>query len=131
MTFFLFYQAKYAIRCVSEVSGARAETGRRQTHNLSWPDFLLLSKAASERCSMKKPFLKIMQYLQENTCVGVSFLLNVANQNIVKFFRNIYFENVCELLLLRYVEKTSVYVDWRVTRNFSGQGRFLKIKIKY
>ena len=80
---------------------------------------------------MKKPFLKIMQYLQENTCVGVSFLLNVANQNIVKFFRNTYFENVCELLLLRYVEKTSVYVDWRVTRNFSGQGRFLKIKIKY
>ena len=80
---------------------------------------------------MKKPFLKIMQYLQENTCVGVSFLLNVVNQNIVKFFRNTYFENVCELLLLRYVEKTSVYVDWRVTRNFSGQGRFLKIKIKY
>ena len=73
----------------------------------------------------------LMQYLQENTCVGVSFLLNVANQNIVKFFRNTYFENVCELLLLRYVEKTSVYVDWRVTRNFSGQGRFLKIKIKY
>ena len=31
--------------------------------------------AVARRCSVKKMFLKISQNLQENTCVGVSFLI--------------------------------------------------------
>ena len=30
-------------------------------------------EAVARRCSMKKVFLKILQNLQENTCVGVPF----------------------------------------------------------
>ena len=29
------------------------------------------------RCSTKKVFLKISQHIQENTCVGVSFSINL------------------------------------------------------
>ena len=31
------------------------------------------NRSSQQRCSIKKIFLKILQYLQENTCVGVSF----------------------------------------------------------
>ena len=30
------------------------------------------------RCSLKRVFLKVLQSSQENTCVGVSFLINIA-----------------------------------------------------
>ena len=35
--------------------------------------FLIKLQASGLRCSVKKLFLKISQYSQENTCVGVSF----------------------------------------------------------
>ena len=34
---------------------------------------LILSTGTHQRCSIKNLFLKILQYSQENTCVGVSF----------------------------------------------------------
>ena len=36
-----------------------------------------LSEAAVHRCSSKLVFLKISQYLQENSCVGVSFFIKL------------------------------------------------------
>ena len=66
---------------------------------------------------MKKLFLKISQYLQENTCVGVSFLIKLQPVrtatlikrdcqdrcflvNITKFLRTPILKNICERLLL-------------------------------
>ena len=34
---------------------------------------LIIPKVAVDRCFSKQVFLKILYYLQENTCVGVSF----------------------------------------------------------
>ena len=36
--------------------------------------FNILPEAVTQRCSLKKVFLKISQKSQENTCVGVTFL---------------------------------------------------------
>ena len=33
----------------------------------------ILFRSRHQRCSIKKLFLKVLQYSQENTCVGVSF----------------------------------------------------------
>ena len=38
---------------------------------------LLTSGSSDKRCSIKKLFLKISQYSQEATCVGVSFLVTL------------------------------------------------------
>ena len=38
-------------------------------------------KAAVRRCSSEKVFLKISQYSQENTCVGVSFLIKLLKRD--------------------------------------------------
>ena len=38
---------------------------------------VLKAKAAVRRCSTKEVFLKISQYSQESTCVGVSFLIKL------------------------------------------------------
>ena len=37
----------------------------------------VISEAAVSRCSSKEVLLKISQYSQENTCVGVSFLIKL------------------------------------------------------
>ena len=59
---------------------------------LPWPNFTVVKynskisniyhylkfwKSIINRCSIKKLFSKISQYLQENTCVGVSFLIKM------------------------------------------------------
>ena len=67
------------------------------------------------RCSIKKLFLKILQYSQENTCVGVSFLVKIRAfspvkktstqtfpMNIVKFLRTPVLKNSCERLFERF-----------------------------
>ena len=73
----------------------------------------------SRRCSLKKLFLIISQYSQENTCVGgISFLIKMYFNkaynfikkrlqrrcflgNITKFLRTPILNNICERLLLR------------------------------
>ena len=42
----------------------------------------LETEAIVRRCSVTKVFLKIPQYLQENTCVGVSFLIKLLALNL-------------------------------------------------
>ena len=37
-------------------------------------------EAAFRRCSSKYVFLKISQYSQENTCIGVSFLIKLQTR---------------------------------------------------
>ena len=72
----------------------------------------------NRRCSIKKPFLKISQYSQENTCVGVSLLLKIQAfrpatllkrdskksvffpVKLEKFLRTLTLKNICERLLL-------------------------------
>ena len=42
--------------------------------SLKWFVYILVVPRSSHRwCSKEKLFLKILQYLQENICVGVSF----------------------------------------------------------
>ena len=69
------------------------------------------------KCSTRKLFLKVSQYLQENTCVGISFLIKMqvlrpptllkrgsntgVFANIEKFLRTPILKNICERLLLR------------------------------
>ena len=60
----------------------------------------VLSEAAARRSCSKMVFLKISQYSQENTCVGVSFNKVAGRKklqhrcflvNVVKFLRTPYF----------------------------------------
>ena len=37
-----------------------------------------ISKQLSQKCSIKKVFLKVSKYSQENTCVKVSFLIKLG-----------------------------------------------------
>ena len=49
---------------------------------------LALSKileAVTHRCSLKKVFLESSQYLQENTCVKVSFLIKMQSRSLQLF----------------------------------------------
>ena len=68
--------------------------------------------------SIKKLFLKISQYSQRNTCVGVSFFKkkcrnNIKNLlqrrccpvNIAKFLRTPLLKNICERLFDNYRSK--------------------------
>ena len=52
----------------------------------------------------KKVHLRILQYWQENTCLGVSFLIKlqalVSNFIKKKFLRTPILKNICEQLLL-------------------------------
>ena len=71
------------------------------------------------RSSLKKLFLKFSQYSQENTCVGVSFLITIQvvsaatllkngirhrcfHVNIAKLLRTSVFKNISERLLERF-----------------------------
>ena len=40
-------------------------------------------EAATRSCYVKKVFLKISQNSQENTCVGVSFLIKLKNLSLI------------------------------------------------
>ena len=70
----------------------------------------------SRRCSLKKLFIIILQYSQENTCVGgIPSLIKIKAynfikkrlqrrcflDNIAKFLRTSILKNICERLLLR------------------------------
>ena len=70
---------------------------------MNYVNFLIICKliqkkqireAAIHRCFSEQMFLKILQYLQENTCVGISI------GNIAKFLRtNFFIEHLGWLLL--------------------------------
>ena len=89
----------------------------------------------SRRCSLKKLFLIISQYSQENTCVGgISFLIKMSLNkrptsllkrdslrrcflgNIAKFLGTPILKNICEQLLLRVFHFMSRF------QRFSGTG---------
>ena len=65
---------------------------------------LLFPEASHQRCSIKKSFLKISQYSQENNCVGVFFnkvaSLRLQHRcfpvNIAKFLRTTILKNICD-----------------------------------
>ena len=59
-------------------------------------------RSSHRRYCMKKLFLKIWQYSQENTCVGVLNSLSCWSfpLNVVKFLRIPILKNICERLLL-------------------------------
>ena len=43
-----------------------------------------ISEVVAQRCSVKKMLLEISQYSQENTCVRVSFLIELQACNFIK-----------------------------------------------
>ena len=61
------------------------------------------SEAATEGILLKKVFLKIPQYLQENTCFHV---------NIEKFLRTPILKNICERLLLNASNNNTIIRDF-------------------
>ena len=52
----------------------------------------------NKKCFTRKLFLKISQYSQENTFVGISFLIK---KRLEKFLRTLILKNICKRLLLR------------------------------
>ena len=86
------------------------------------------SNSSHQRCSIKKLLLKILQYSQDNICVGVSFNrvaglygCNVVKKrlqhscflvNIAKFFRTPILNNIYERLLLKLTLKIANYL-WK------------------
>ena len=57
----------------------RHQWSRKKRHTLPGTP-----EAVAERCSVKKVFLEISQYSQENTCVRVSFLIKLQACNFNK-----------------------------------------------
>ena len=64
--------------------------------------------------------VKISQYSQENTCVGISFFVGVSKKrlqdrcfpvNIVKFLRKPILKNICEQLLLTVANQEGFLKD--------------------
>ena len=64
----------------------------REVLSVTWPNFTVVKynlktsnnyhnikfgKSIMNRCSIRKLFLKILQYSQKNTCVGVSLLMKM------------------------------------------------------
>ena len=49
----------------------------------------MLSEAVVQRCSVKKVFLDILQYSQENTCARVSFLIYLMTIANTTDFKNV------------------------------------------
>ena len=92
--------------------------GYFQTHNTeiflyqTWNNIFLF-RSSHWGCSIKKLFLKISQYSQENTCTGVSFLINFNSKEattqvfsyIAKFLRTNILRNICERLDLLILSK--------------------------
>ena len=87
-------------------------------------------EAAVHRCSSKCGFLKVSQYLQENTCVGVFFnnvvdlkTCNFINRwiqhkcfpvNIAKFLRTRFLQNTSRGLLLKTFLGDAQPIIWRL-----------------
>ena len=84
------------------------------------------SRSSHQRCSIKKLFLKVLQYSQENICAGISFLIKLQASFIEKetptqvfscaCFKKTYFE---EQLLLSF----SVVEMWKQTMTFAIKQR--------
>ena len=57
-------------------------------------------RSSHERCSIKKLLIKISQYSQKNTCVGVFFKKRDSNTGVFlwTFFRTPILKNICERL---------------------------------
>ena len=98
----------------------------REVLSVTWPNFTVVKynlktsnnyhnikfgKSIMNRCSIRKLFLKILQYSQKNTCVGVSLLMKMQafspvillkkqafSVNIAKFLRIPVLKNMCERL---------------------------------
>ena len=52
---------------------------------------------------MKKLFLKLLQYSQENACVGVPFLIKCRpTEPHAKFLRTAILKNICKRLFQRF-----------------------------
>ena len=64
-------------------------------------DYLGL-EAATSGVLQKKLLLKISEISLENTCVGISFTVNIA-----KFLRTLILQNIYERLLLTFFKKTA------------------------
>ena len=87
-------------------------------------------RSSQWRCSIKKLFLKISRYSQENTCVGVSFLILKRDSDTGFFsceyceiFKNTYFEEhlrtaVTENILCSKLENNGV-IKLYFNSNFS------------
>ena len=88
----------------SPYEGKQSNSTRNIKHvNLVLKDvqrILSSSKSIMNRkCSTRKVFLKISQYSQENTCVGISFLIKIQAfrapallKETREIFKNTYFE---------------------------------------
>ena len=102
-------------------------------------------KSIIRRWSIKKLFSKISQYSQENTCVGISFLIKMLWDvhscsfikkrlqhlcfpvNIAKFLRAPVLKNICEWLFEHFPTWTN-----KITSNIDRKWKryFFKSKIK-
>ena len=83
-------------------------------------DFVI-NRSSHRRCSVKKTFLKISQYSQENICVGCKFIEKRLQHrrfpvNIVKFLRTPILENICEWLLLYKIYLSSDDLKRHITK---------------
>ena len=89
--------------------------------------FNSLTEAAVRRCSSKLLFLKISQYSQENTYVGVTLLKRGPNTNIFcecrKVFKNAFFTGHFRWLLFFLINKLIRFYLTEALKSklFSGQ----------
>ena len=104
----------------------------------------------SRRCSLKKLFLIILQYSQENTCVGgIPFLIKIifnkrpttlskrdSNASVfLVILPNFFLKNICERLLLRVFPLMSQFERFSTWTNnkanyIGGEEDVLKSKTK-
>ena len=106
--------------------------------NLLYPPHSSLLSSSHRKCSIKKVFLKIPQYSQENICIGVFFNsvadLQVCNfskkrlqhrclpVNIAKFLRTLILKNICQRLPRFIIECKEFFTDMN-SKDWDGASR--------
>ena len=88
----------------------KAKNGNSLVKGTFWID-----RGITQRCSVKKMFLEILQNSQENTCAGVSFLINLQTSDLTLWYRyfpinfakflNIFFSCFCMFSILPFLSK--------------------------
>ena len=68
------------------------------------------TEAVSQRCSVKKMFLEILQNLQENTCARVSFLIKLQ----VSVFNGIKKETLTQVFSCEFCEISKSTFSYRI-----------------
>ena len=89
------------------------------------------TRSSHRKCSVKRVFLEIMQYWQENTCARVSFLIKSKvnlweseSEDFAKFLRKPFLQNTSDVLTCQ-AKMINFIIFFHIQRMFSFKLNFI------